>query len=95
MAVVAFAAPTAPFNLVAPPVPTTFVLPRPDAAAPPAPPLLPFGEQMVVVPDPNAESTEFSRVCETDGDFDPVDGGLKNESGRLRIRNGTWSGRAF
>lgn len=93
MAVVAFAA---PFNLLPP---TTFVLPIADAAAPPMllplPPLLPFGEQMVVVPDPNAESTEFSRVCDTDGDFDPVDGGLKNESGKLRMRNGTCSGRAF
>lgn len=90
MAVVAFAA---PFNLVGP---TTFVLPRAGAAAPPTLlPLPPFGEQIVVVPDPNAESTEFSRVCDTDGDFDPVDGGLKNESGKLRIRNGTCSGRAF
>lgn len=57
--------------------------------------LLPFGEQMVAVPEPNAESTEFSRVCDTDGDFEPVDGGLKNESGKFRIRNGTCSGRAF
>lgn len=57
--------------------------------------LPPFGEQMVVVPEPNAESTEFSRVCDTDGDFEPVDGGLKNESGKFRIRNGTCNGRAF
>lgn len=57
--------------------------------------LLPFGEQMVVVPEPNAESTEFSRVCDTDGDLEPVDGGLKNESGKFRMRNGTCNGRAF
>lgn len=53
---------------------------------------LPFGEQIVVVPEPNAESVEFSRECETDGDREPVDGGLKNESGNLRIRNGTANG---
>lgn len=66
----------------------------PVVDAPVVLPLL-FGEQMVVVPEPNAESTEFSRVCETDGDFEPVDGGLKKESGKFRMRNGTCNGRAF
>lgn len=40
----------------------------------------------MVVPDPNAESAEFSRECDTEGDLDPEDGGLKNESGNFRIR---------
>lgn len=51
------------------------------------------GEHNVVLPEPNAESAEFSRECDTDGDFDPVDGGLKNELGNLRMRNGTANGR--
>lgn len=80
MAVVAFAA--LPFNFEAP---VAMLL-----AA-----LLPFGEQIVVVPEPNAESTEFSRVCDTDGDFDPVDGGLKNEAGKFRMINGFCNGRSF
>lgn len=46
----------------------------------------------MVVPDPNAESAEFSRECDTDGDLEPEDGGLKNESGNFRIRNGICSG---
>lgn len=50
--------------------------------------------QMVAAAEPNAESFEFSRVCDMDGDFEPVDGGLKNESGKFLKRNGIWSGRA-
>lgn len=46
----------------------------------------------MVVPDPKAESAEFSRECDTEGDLDPEDGGLKNESGNFRIRNGICSG---
>ncbi len=45
---------------------------------------------------PNAESPEFSRLCdmeETDGDFEPVEGGLKNEAGSFRILYGTVRGR--
>ncbi|TGZ57506.1 hypothetical protein DBV15_02284 [Temnothorax longispinosus] len=49
----------------------------------------PFG----VTATPNAESAEFSRECEIDGLLLPVDGGLKKESGRLRMRSGTCSGR--
>lgn len=44
---------------------------------------------------PKAESAEFSRLwlmLSTDGDFDPVDGGVKKEFGRLRIDHGTCSG---
>lgn len=44
--------------------------------------------QMVAAAEPNAESFEFSRVCDIDGDFEPVDGGLKNESGKFLKRNG-------
>lgn len=50
---------------------------------------------VVVMQLPNAESAEFSRLCDiddTDGDFDPVDGGLKNDFGNLRILYGTESG---
>lgn len=43
--------------------------------------------------DPKAESAEFSREWETDGDLEPVDGGLKNDFGSCRIRRGTCSGR--
>lgn len=39
----------------------------------------------IVVPDPKAESAEFSRECETEGDLEPDDGGLKKEAGNLRI----------
>ena len=61
----------------------------------PVVPLLPapFGEHMVVVPEPKAESAEFSREWDTDGDFEPVFGGLKNDIGKLRMRNGTCRGR--
>lgn len=41
---------------------------------------------------PNAESPEFSRLCDMDGDLEPVDGGLKNDLGSCRMRNGNWSG---
>lgn len=50
----------------------------------------------VVLLAPNAESALFSRLCEielTEPDLEPLEGGLKNESGNLRIRNGTCSGR--
>lgn len=77
---------TTPFGVVPPPV-----APLPPATAfVPSMPFVLFGEQMVVVPEPNmAESPESSRECDTSGDLDPIDGGLKNESGNLRIRNGT------
>lgn len=39
----------------------------------------------IAVPDPKAESAEFSRECETEGDFDPELEGLKNDGGNLRI----------
>lgn len=41
---------------------------------------------------PKAESAEFSLECEIEGLLLPVEGGLKNESGKFLIRNGTWSG---
>lgn len=53
-------------------------------------PLLP-----IAVCDPvlNAESVLLARECDTDEDLDPDAGGWKNESGSLRIRNGTCNGR--
>lgn len=39
----------------------------------------------IVVPEPNAESAEFSRECDTDGDLEPDEGGLKNEAGNFRM----------
>ena len=42
------------------------------------------------------ESVLFSLLCEleaTDGDLDPVEGGLKNESGRFLSRKGKAKGR--
>ncbi|KAK3928811.1 putative nucleoporin Nup54 [Frankliniella fusca] len=41
----------------------------------------------------NAESAEFSRLCDTDGDLEPVDGGVKNELGSLRMCIGFCRGR--
>jgi hypothetical protein len=57
--------------------------------APPAPEPL----ATPATPAPKAESAEFSREWEIEGDLLPVEGGLKNESGRLRMRRGTWRGR--
>lgn len=39
----------------------------------------------IVVPEPKAESAEFSRECDTDGDLEPDCGGLKNDAGSFRI----------
>lgn len=82
------------------PVPAA-VFPLPPVAAPAAP----VADVPVAFPPgagpapataaavPNAESAEFSRECEIEGLLLPVDGGLKKESGKLRMRSGTCSGR--
>lgn len=75
------------------------LFPLPPVAAPAAPvacvPLAfpPDPDPTTAAAVPNAESAEFSRECEIEGLLLPVDGGLKKESGRLRMRNGTCSGR--
>ena len=81
-----------PWGVPAEEPPLTLVpLPVPEPPPVPVVPAAPADPATTAVP--NAESAEFSRECEIEGLLLPVEGGLKKESGKFRIRRGTCKGR--